>query len=145
MKPARLLLQTTIPPVQDDWSIARFSVLADFLRRQTSKDGQPLFEVVARDRDRLGAPDSLLSKLDQSGFDQMWLFAVDTGDGLTVEDCAGISRFRAAGGGLLVTRDHMDLGSSICSLGGVGKAHYFHSQNLDPDPSHRQVDDPYTT
>ena len=145
MKPTRLLLQTTIPQTEDDWSIARFSALADFLRRQTGKDGQPLFDVVSRDRDPLGAPDSLLSKLDQSSFGQMWLFAVDTGNGLTVEDCAGISRFRAAGGGLMVTRDHMDLGSSICSLGGVGKAHYFHSQNLDPDPSHRQVDDPYTT
>jgi hypothetical protein len=27
----------------------------------------------------------------------------------------------------------------------VGKAHYFHSQNLDPDPANRAIDDPYTT
>jgi hypothetical protein len=145
VKRTRILLQTTIPRTEDDWSIARFSSLADFLRRQTGKDGQPLFDVTTRDRDPLGASDSLLSKLDQSDFDQMWLFAVDTGNGLTPEDCAGISRFRAMGRGLLVTRDHMDLGSSICNLGGIGKAHYFHSRNLDPDASHRQVEDPYTS
>src|SRR5262249_23166662 len=76
---------------------------------------------------------------------ELWLFAVDTGNGLTSEDCQAISRFRRLGRGLLVTRDHMDLGSSICSLGGIGKAHYFHSQHLDPDPSKRVIDDPYTT
>ena len=141
----QILLQTTIPTTQDDWSIARFSHLADFLRRQTDAQGNPLFDVTARDRDPLGAPDSLLSKLDQSDFDELWLFAVDTGNGLTPEDCAGISRFRTSGRGLLATRDHMDLGSSICNLGGVGKAHYFHSLNLDPDPAKRQIDDPYTT
>jgi len=145
MKPIRILLQTTIPTTKDDWSIARFSALAEVLRRQTGDQGQPLFDVTARDRDPLGAPDSLLEKLDQSDFDQMWLFAVDTGNGLTPEDCAAISRFHAAGRGLLVTRDHMDLGSSICTLGGVGKAHYFHSLNLDPDASRRQIDDPYTS
>ena len=145
MKPVKLLLQTTIPTTQDDWSIARFGALARFLREQRDGQGQKLFEVTARDRDPLGAPDSLLSKLDQSDFDEMWLFAVDVGNGLTLEDCAAISRFRASGRGLLVTRDHMDLGSSICNLGGVGKAHHFHSLNPDPDASKRAVDDPYTT
>jgi hypothetical protein len=46
---------------------------------------------------------------------------------------------------MLVTRDHMDLGSSICNLAGVGKAHYFHSHNLDPDAARHAIDDPYTT
>ena len=145
MKPIKILLQTTIATTEDDWSIARFSHLADFLRKQQDAQGHPLFEVMTRDRDPLGAPDSLLSNLDQSDIDQMWLFAVDVGNGLTVEDCAGISRFREAGRGMLITRDHMDLGSSICTLGGVGKAHYFHSHNRDPDISNREVDDPYTT
>ena len=145
MKRINILLQTTIPATEDDWSIARFSYLADLLRIQTDANGQRLFDVTTRDRDPLGKPDSLLSKLDQSDFDQMWLFAVDIGNGLTPEDCQAISRFRASGRGLMVTRDHMDLGSSICNLGGVGKAHYFHSQNLDPDPSNRAIDDPYTT
>jgi hypothetical protein len=45
----------------------------------------------------------------------------------------------------MVTRDHMDLGSSVCTLGGVGKAHFFHSRNPDPDPGRRAIDDPYTT
>jgi hypothetical protein len=98
-----------------------------------------------RDRENRGSPDPVLSTLDESGFDEMWLFAVDVGDGLTAADCAGISRFRRKGGGLLVTRDHMDLGSSICALGGIGEAHHFHSRNLDPDLEQRAVDDPYTT
>jgi hypothetical protein len=147
MKPApiKVLLQTTIPTTADDWSVARFSLLAQFLREQQSADGGPLFEVTARDRENHGAPDPVLSTLDQSDFDEVWLFAVDVGDGLTAADCAAISRFRAQGRGLLVARDHMDLGSSICNLGGIGEAHHFHSRNLDPDEARRAADDPYTT
>ncbi len=141
----RILLQTTIVPTADDWHIGRFAMLAAFLRAQRGDDGAPLFEVTARDRTAPTAPDPVLSSLDTSDCDQLWLFAVDTGDGLTPEDCAGIGRFRARGGGLLVTRDHMDLGSSICTLGGVGKAHHFHTQNLDPDTARHQIDDPFTT
>lgn len=144
MRPIQILLQTTIPPVADDWSIARFSRLTELLRAHRDPDGRATFNVVARDRDPLGQPDSILSRLDESGFDQLWLFAVDEGDGLTPEDCAGITRFRLAGRGLFVTRDHMDLGCSLCSLGGVGKAHHFHTRNLDPDQSRRVTDDPYT-
>jgi hypothetical protein len=143
--PIKVLLQTTIPFTKDDWSIARFSKLAEFLGSQRDEGGSELFAVTARDRDPPGKPDSVLSRLDESDFDELWLFAVDTGDGLTPEDCEAISRFRERGGGLLVTRDHMDLGSSVCTLGGVGKAHYFHTKNLDPDLAKRAVDDPYTT
>jgi hypothetical protein len=134
---AKILLQTTIPTTEDDWSIARFSRLGALLREAGH-------EVVARDRDPPGQPDSVMSTIDTSDFDQMWLFAVDVGDGLTKEDCAAITRFRRGGRGLMVTRDHMDLGCSVCTLGGIGDAHYFHSQHLDPDPSHHQRDDPYT-
>jgi hypothetical protein len=144
-RPIRILLQTTIPTTDDDWSIARFGRLAAFLLDQRDGGGAPLFDVVARDRDAPGAPDSLLSTLDSSDYDELWLFAVDVGDGLTADDCAGISRFRRKGGGLMVTRDHMDLGSSICDLGGVGKAHYFHSRNPNPDESARVIDDPFTS
>ncbi len=141
--PIKLLLQTTIatPPDGEDWGIARFSRLADFLRSAKGADGTPLFEVTARDRDPLPAPDRVLSTLDTSDFDEAWLFAVDTGDGLTEDDCAAISRFRRGRRGLLVTRDHMDLGSSVCTLGGVGKAHFFHSKNPEPDASRRRIDD----
>jgi hypothetical protein len=72
----------------------------------------------------------------------VWLFAVDVGDGLHDEDRAGIMRFQARGGGLMITRDHMDLGCSICALVDVGAAHVFHTRNRDtatsaPDPDDR--------
>ena len=145
MGPQKILLQSTIPPTDDDWSIARFTQLAELLRGQLDENGKPLYDVTARDRDPLGQSDSLLSTIDRSDFDQLWLFAVDTGDGLTEEDCEAISRFRRGGRGLLVTRDHMDLGSSVCTLGGVGQAHYFHSKQQDPDPAKRRRDDVDTT
>ena len=139
----KILLQTTIPTTVDDWSIARFGKLAGLLRDTLDIDGRPRFEVTSRDREPIGASDSILSTLDQSDFDEMWLFAVDIGDGLTVDDCRGISQFRRSGRGLLITRDHMDLGSSICTLDEVGAAHHFHSKNVDPDAP-LQRDDPYS-
>jgi hypothetical protein len=139
----RVLLQTTIPTTADDWSIARFSLLGQCLREQR-KAGEPMFEVTMRDRSALGTADPILATLDKSDFDQMWLFAVDIGNGLSEEECAAISRFRAMGRGLLVTRDHMDLGSSICKLEGVGDAHHFHTRNVRPEASRQGVDDPYT-
>ncbi len=144
-KPSRILLQTTIQTVDEDWSIARFSMLADYLGQLRDAEGDPVFEVVARDRGPLGRPDPVLSTLNESDFAAMWLFAVDLGDGLSGEECTAISRFRARGGGLMVTRDHQDLGSSVCSLGGVGEAHHFHSKNPDPDESRHRIDDPFTT
>lgn len=139
--PIRILLQTTIPPIEDDWHIGRFSMLRDHLAGLKGDDGQPLCAVTARDRAMPGAPDPVLSTIDRSDFDELWLFAVDTGDGLTAEDCAAIGRFRKRGSGLLVTRDHMDLGSSVCTLGGVGDAHYFHSKRPEPDPARHVPDD----
>jgi hypothetical protein len=133
----KILLQTTIPTTEDDWSIARFGQLAACLRERR-------FDVTMRDRGALGAPDPILSTLDRQPFDQLWLFAVDEGSGLTREDCEGISRFWRAGGGLLVARDHMDLGSSVCGLDAIGQAHYFHTKHLDPDESTHRIDDPYT-
>lgn len=145
LRPVRILLQTTIPAVADDWSIARFSQLAALLGAQRDAQGRPVYQVTARDRGPLGAPDPVLSTIEDSDFDQLWLFAMDTGDGLTPEDCQAISRFRARGRGLLVTRDHMDLGSSVCTLTGLGAAHHFHSSNPDPDPEKQQIDDPFSS
>lgn len=144
-KPTKVLLQTTIPHIEDDWHIGRFSALQSHLSGLRDRDGEPLFEVVARDRDPPGRPDSALSQLDRLNFDELWLFAVDTGDGLTAADCQGISKFRRRGGGIMVTRDHMDLGCSVCTIAGIGLAHHFHSKNLDPDESRHRRDDPYTT
>lgn len=143
--PIRILLQTTIPPIDDDWHVGRFSMLRDHLAGLRDEEGAPLCLVTAHDRTAPGAPDPVLSTIDQSDFDQLWLFAVDTGDGLDPQDCAAIARFRKRGGGLLVTRDHMDLGSSVCTLGGVGSAHFFHSKNVEPDEARRVVDDRETT
>lgn len=139
--PIRILLQTTIPPTTDDWHIGRFSMLQDYLAGLVDEHGGPLCEVTARDRTAPGAPDPILSTIDTSDFDQVWLFAVDTGDGLDPEDCAALSRFRRNGGGLLVTRDHMDLGISVCNLGGVGEAHFFHSKHEEADETRRVIDD----
>ena len=139
-RPIRILLQTTIAFTEDDWHIARFSRLRDIL---AAMDG---VEVTARDRETpAGQNDPVLGSLDRSGFDEMWLFAVDLGDGLNADECAAIGRFRKRGGGLMVTRDHQDLGSSVCTLGGVGDAHYFHSRHLDPDASRNTRDDQATT
>jgi len=140
----KILLQTTIPSTADDWSIARFGQLAAFLRAQRDQYDSPTFEVTARDRDPLGCPDSVLSNLDRTDFDELWLFAVDVGDGLASDDCKAITQFRRRGGGLMVTRDHMDLGSSICSIAGVGDAHHFHTRNIDPNAL-LERDDPYST
>lgn len=145
-QPLRILLQTTIAPTHDDWSIARFSLLHQYLASLKDELGRPLCEVVSRDRqsDSKGN-DPILSTLDRSDFDELWLFAVDTGDGIGDRDCEGITQFRQRGGGILTTRDHMDLGCSLCHLAGIGSAHFFHTQNPEPDLSRRCIDDPYTT
>jgi hypothetical protein len=144
-KPIRILLQTTIPATEDDWHVGRFSLLHEHLASLRDDGGERRFEVVARDREEgRDGHDPVLSSLDSSDFNELWLFAVDAGQGLSKEDCAGITRFRQRGGGILATRDHQDLGSSICTIGGVGGAHFFHTQNPDPDESHRAPDDPYT-
>ena len=141
-QPIRILLQTTIPETKDDWHIGRFSLLRDHLASLKDEVGNVLCQVTARNRESdAGGDDPLLSTLDRLDFDELWLFAVDTGDGLTAADCQGITRFRQRRGGILTTRDHQDLGSSLCTLGGVGHAHFFHTQNPDPDASRRIVDD----
>src|SRR5215218_327006 len=140
-KQVKILLQTTIPFTEDDWHIGRFSLLTEYLKSITS-DGQPLYDVTTRNREvNDDGFDPLLSKLDESDFDQLWLFALDLGEGLTPTDCAGITRFRQKGGGILSARDHNDMGSSLCTLGGIGAAHYFHSKNQDPDVARNSRDD----
>ena len=134
----RVLLQTTIPFAEDDWHIGRFSMLRDVI---ASMEG---VEVVARDRGAKGVDDPLLSKLAESDFDQLWLFGVDPGDGLTKGDCSGITAFARRGGAILATRDHQDCGASICEIGGVGAAHFFNTHNPSPDESLRQRDDEVT-
>lgn len=136
----RILIQTTTPGGPDDWSIDRLSLLRETLAG-VREDGLSV-AVTARNRpDSSGDPDSVLSRLDESEFDELWLFALDAGDGLTTEDCQGITRFRQRGGGILATRDHQDMGSSLCTLGGIGAAHYFHAKNREPFEDRHAPDD----
>ena len=144
-KPISILLQTTIPAIADDWNIDRFSLLRHHLTSLLDESGKPLYEVTARNREvNSEGNDPILSGLDKTDFDELWLFAVDAGDGLTVADCQGITRFRQRGGGMLTTRDHQDLGSSLCTLGGVGRAHFFHTKHPEPDESRHVRDDQVT-
>lgn len=145
-KPAKILLQTTIPYAADDWNIGRFSLLANHLRSLRDDSGKPKYEVVTRDREPDGSGnDPFLMGLPDSDIDEIWLFAVDAGNGLTKAECAAVTKFRQRGGGIFSTRDHFDLGSSLCTLGGIGAAHYFHSRNLDPDPERNKRDDTQTS
>src|SRR5262245_45740482 len=103
----RVLLQTTIPAADDDWSIHRYSLLRDYLTSLRGERGEPFVAVTARDREPdARGNDLLLGRLADSAFDEIWLFAADNGNGLSAQDCAGISAFRRRGGGILATRDH---------------------------------------
>jgi hypothetical protein len=127
---AKILLQTTIPNISDDWNVARFSLLADELRRGGH-------DVTARNRD-VGEDDSMLGTLDTLDYDQLWLIAVDTGDGLSPQDAAGILSFRGRGGGIVTARDHHDLGSCLLALGSIGRLNHFHTRH--PEPGARPDD-----
>ena len=122
---SKILLQTTIPANLDDWDISRFSLLADELRAAGH-------EVIARNRDNRGDDDPVLSHVDELGYDQLWLMAVDVGDGLSAADADAIVRFRQNGGGVLTARDHQDLGCCLNSLGSLGVVNEFHDMNIDP-------------
>ena len=148
MRPIKILLQTTIPYAEDDWHIGRFGLLRSHLAGLADGTGAPLADVTARDREPdANGVDPVIAAIDESAFDQVWLFGVDVGGatGISAAECSALARFRERGGAIFTTRDHQDLGSSLCNLGGIGKAHYFHSENPEPDPDRRRRDDPYTT
>jgi hypothetical protein len=138
--PLRILLQTTTPANPDDWSIDRLSLLRQQLETLRVRD-EPVI-VTARDREaRPSEPDPVLTGIDRSDFDELWLFGLDVNAGLTAGECAAVDRFRRRGGGLVTVRDHQDMGASLGSLGGVGAANHFHTQNPEPDASRHRVDD----
>jgi hypothetical protein len=87
------------------------------------------------DPDLVGLPDS--------DFDELWLFAVDVGAGLSKADAGAIRRFGARGGGLMYTRDHHDVGACLLSLGEIGRAHFFNGANREPESSRHCADDVY--
>jgi len=138
----KILLQTTIQATPDDWHIGRFDLLRRHLAELRWNDGTPHFEILARDREPdAQGDDPLLSTLGDSDIDQLWLFAVDVGDGLSAADSAGIRAFRRRGGGLVTARDHQDLGLCLCELGTIGRVNFFHSKNPESDPQRRTRDD----
>lgn len=146
-RPLRILLQSTIRYAEDDWHIGRFSLLRDHIAGLRVADGSALAEVTARDREPgTNGEDPVLAAIDRSDFDQVWLFGVDIGGstGVTAEECRALTAFRKAGGAIFSVRDHQNLGSSLCNLGGIGEAHYFHSIQPDPDPDRNRRDDTQT-
>jgi hypothetical protein len=122
---SRILLQTTITESPDDWDISRFSLLADELRAAGH-------DVTARNRVSSDSADPVLSRLDEMKYDQLWLMAVDLGDGLTAADAYALRRFRENGGGVLTARDHQDLGCCLNRLGSLGVVNEFHDKTVDP-------------
>jgi hypothetical protein len=136
----RILIQTTTGVHPDDWSVDSLSLLRRHLESLSTADRPVL--ITARNREaESGRADPVLAGIDRTDLDELWLFALDSGEGLTAEECAAIERFRRRGGGLLTVRDHQDMGVSLCSVGGVGAAHHFHRRNPEPDPSRRRNDD----
>ena len=76
--------------------------------------------MIARNRTNRGDHDLVLSHIDELNIDQLWLMAVDVGDGLTTADAYAIQRFRENGGGVLAARGHHDLGRCLSRLGSLG-------------------------
>jgi hypothetical protein len=120
---AKILLQTTIAAAGDDCPVSRFTRLAELLR----SDGH---EVVCRDREPLDdGSDAVLPNLPESAFEQLWLIAADTGNGLAPADVRGILRFRERGGGVLTARGEKNRGASLLNLGAIGTVNNFHTYN----------------
>src|SRR5947209_20258889 len=106
-RPIRILLQTTIPATEDDWHIGRFSLLGERLSGLRDGEGHALCEVTARNRETNPAgDDEVLNRLDATDFDELWLFALDNGDRLTVAECQGITHLRERGRRHGSTRGH---------------------------------------
>jgi hypothetical protein len=121
--PIRILLQTTIPESKDDWSVDRFSLLRGYLASLTDGSGNAFVEVTARNRESDENGDDLaLRVLDRSAYDELWLFAVDAAKRLTAADCAGITRFRQRGGGILLMRNHQHLARLVIVLHGRNRS-----------------------
>ena len=120
---ATILVQTTLREGEGEWQIERFSSLVSLLRAEGHT-------VVARNRepDKTGS-DPVLSTLETSGFDELWLFAADRGNGLAPSDVRGILRFRERGGGIFTSRDKENIGVSLLNLGSVGLVNHFRNYN----------------
>jgi len=120
---ATILVQTTLRAGEGEWEINRFTSLVSLLQA----DGHT---VVARNREPgADGSDPVLSTLDSSTFDELWLFAADRGNGLAPGDVRGILRFRERGGGIFTARDQENVGVSLLNLGSVGLVNHFRTYN----------------
>ncbi|HZT12030.1 MAG TPA: hypothetical protein VFA29_04480 [Candidatus Baltobacteraceae bacterium] len=119
----KILLQTTIERFNGEWDVAKFSKLAQVL----GDDGHV---VVCRNREPGDdGSDPVLSTLEDSDFDQLWLMAVDRGNALSPKDVRSILRFRERGGGILTAREDENIGSSLLNLGTLGAVNHFKTYN----------------
>jgi hypothetical protein len=140
--PTRILVKTTIGPVVDDWHVGRFSLLTNHLRSLKDSSGGVLCDAVARDRiENQNGDDVDLAELADGAYEQLWLIGADETGALTSADVECVGRFRKRGGGVLLTRDHQDLGACLTRLGALGATQHFQTANPDPDESHRCRDD----
>jgi len=79
----KILLQTTIQHARMTGLSRGFQSWQIFFRKIEDETGTRLFGITARDRENLASGDDrILSKLDETDFDQLWLFGVDVGGGL---------------------------------------------------------------
>ena len=82
----RILIQTTTAAQPDDWSIDSLALLREHLG--SIREGGIRFEVTGRNRERgPDGDDPVLASIDRSPYDELWLFALDMGDGITVREC----------------------------------------------------------
>lgn len=120
---ATILVQTTLREGDGEWQIERFASLVSLLRSEGHT-------VVARNREPAqDGSDPVLSALDTSDFNELWLFAADRGNGLAPSDVRGILRFRERGGGIFTARDQENVGVSLLNLGSVGLVNHFRNYN----------------
>jgi hypothetical protein len=85
----RLRLRTAVVTTCDEWSVARFELLASF--KLKSSGGNFLFAVAAREREPLEACDPVLVTVHPGHFDEMWLSAVGEGAAKRPEECEATS------------------------------------------------------
>jgi hypothetical protein len=93
-----LELQTRIVTTRDDWSLARFELLASISREKNDDFESRLFAVTTCGREPLEAANPVLSILYRGDFEEVWLSTVDTGAAFRQREYVGSpGQFRSTG------------------------------------------------